>query len=70
MPGTAEVVRETAKELFGVSSGNISAVKYSKEDVSKELVGESKEKIYDELFVWPNTKENKKGYYQLTGQRD
>lgn len=39
MPGTAEVVRETAKELFGVSSGNISAVKYSKEDVSKELVG-------------------------------
>lgn len=45
--------------MLGVSSGKRSTVKYSKEDVSNEKVGAPKRRAYNELFVRPNTKENK-----------
>lgn len=54
--------------MLGVSSGKRSTVKYSKEDVSNEKVGASKRRPYNELFVRPNTKENKN--HQLIRQRD
>lgn len=56
--------------MLGVSSGKRSTVKFSKEDVSNEKVGASKKGAYNELFVRPNTKANKKGYHQLIRQRD